>query len=234
MSRARSPLHHWHAAQGARFADRDGWQIVTAYSDPQREVEAARHGLGLADISAFAKISLRGLGVKHLVASLSPDGAAQSPGGVISVDSGPALSCRLTKDHLLLLAPTPTPTVLGQRLATLAKDQPVILTDVTSAYAGFVVVGPRWEELLRRLTSLDLRPNTFPMNSCTETALAGVEAILVRSSESSLPCLRIYVAWDLGEYVWERILEAGREQGLLPLGLEALGLLGVLPGQPKA
>jgi len=134
----------------------------------------------------------------------------------------------------LLLAPTLTPTVLSQRLATLGKDQPLVLMDVTSAYAGFVVVGPRWEELLRRLTSLDLRPTSLPLPSCTETALAGVEAILVRSSGPSLPWVRIYVSWDLGEYVWERILEAGREQGILPLGLEALGLLGVLPGQPKA
>jgi hypothetical protein len=60
---ARTPLHHWHAAHGARFADLDGWQVVAGYGALEREVAAARGGLGLADISAFKKINLHGPGV---------------------------------------------------------------------------------------------------------------------------------------------------------------------------
>ena len=63
---------------------------------------------------------------------------------------------------------------------------------------------------LRHLTQLDVRPASFPANSCAETALAGVEALLVRFPERSLPALRVHVAWDLGEHVWERMMQAGR------------------------
>jgi sarcosine oxidase subunit alpha len=219
-------LHHWHATHGARFTDRDGWQVVAAYSEAEREVEGARSGLGLADISSFAKISLRG----PAVASLVPDSAAPGLRGVASVPGERTWACRLTQDHLLLLASSPPTAALDQRLA--GPGLPVVRTDVTSSYAGFEIMGPRLDELLRRLTHLDVRPASFPINSCAETAFAGVEALLVRTELLSLPSLRIYVPWDLGEWVWERIMEAGRDGPITPIGLEALGLLGTVREHP--
>jgi glycine cleavage system aminomethyltransferase T len=29
----------------------------------------------------------------------------------------------------------------------------------------------------------------------------------------------VYVAWDLGEFVWERILQAGDAFGIIPVGM---------------
>src|SRR4051794_227460 len=98
---ARTPLHHWHAARGARFVQRDGWEVVAAYTTPEREAEVARAELGVADISSFADVRPR---------------------------------------------------------------------------AGLWVVGPRWQELLRRLTPVDLREPSFPAGARVATALAGVEA----------------------------------------------------------
>lgn len=217
MPVARTLLHHWHAAHGARFTDRDGWQVVAAYSDAATEAAAARAGLGVADVSASAKVSLRGPGVASFV---------PSPRGVVALPEGPALACRLTDDHLLLLASTTSATALGRQAAALREGRAVVQTDVTSAYAGFWLIGPRLDELLRHLTHLDVRPAAFPVNSCAETAFAGVEALLVRFAEDSL---RVHVAWDLGEYVWERMMEVGRDVPIRPLGLEALGLIGAVP-----
>ncbi len=218
---ARTPLHHWHAARGARFAERDGWQVVTSYGDAEREVEAARTGLGLADVSARAKVSLRGPGVQDLLRSLVPDGAAPGPRGVVHVPEWSALACRLTDNHLLLLGSSATIS-LGNWLDGLRVHR----TDATSALAAFWVVGPRCGELLGRLSHLDVRAGRFPVPSCAETALAGVEALLVRTAELPLPSMRVCVPWDVGEYVWERMMEAGHEWRMAPLGLEALGRLG--------
>jgi heterotetrameric sarcosine oxidase gamma subunit len=140
------------------------------------------------------------------------------------VFGGSALACRLTDDQLLLLGSTPSTADLEQRLG----NDPASLierTDVTSAYAGFVVLGPRLEDLLRRVTSLDVRLSAFPENTCAEAALARVEALLARPRGTSLPALRIYVAWDLAVYVWERMMQAGRDLSITAIGLEALGHL---------
>ncbi len=227
---ARTPLHPWHATHGARFVDRDGWQIVGGYSDREREVEAARAGLGLADISAWGKVSLRGSGVPALVRALVPDSADLKPRGVVALPEATALACRLTEDHLLLLGSAAAFSP-SSRLTGVLQNQAVLRTDVTSAYAGFQVIGAPLEDYLRHLTQLDVRAAHFPVNTCAETALAGVEALLVRAAETALPSMRIYVGWEFGEYVWERLLDEGQAWGIAPLGMEALGLLA---GPPAA
>jgi heterotetrameric sarcosine oxidase gamma subunit len=226
---ARTPLQHWHTAQGARFAESDGWQLPQVYSSVEAETAAARTGLALADLSAFAKISLQGRGVAALTRALIGDGPATRPLGVAALTAdGPALACRLTEDHLLLLTEMTNPTALAERLASLGQGQPIIQSDVTSAYAGFCLVGPHTEMALRHVTALDVAPAALPVSSCAETSLAGVHALLVRAPEVTVPSLRIYVAWDLGEYVWERLLDAGRRLGIIPLGQEGLRVLAVV------
>jgi sarcosine oxidase subunit alpha len=215
---ARAPLHHWHAGRGARFTDRAGWQIVLAYSTPEREIEAARSGLALADVSATAKTSLRGPGVADLARGLGAEGDVLDLHQV-GYTAGPGLACRLAAYHLLLLGSVP-----GSP-PELPNGEGLVRTDETSDLAGIWVVGPECEGLLRRLTPLDVRVKSLPVNSCAETALAGVEALLVRTAELSLPSLRVYVPWDLGEHVWERMLEAGWDKTITPLGTEALGRL---------
>jgi glycine cleavage system aminomethyltransferase T len=148
---ARTPLHHWHAARGARFVERDGWEVVAAYTTPDLEVETARAELAVADISSFAEVRPR---------------------------------------------------------------------------AGLWVVGPRWQELMQRLTQLDLRAPAFPAGARVETALAGVEAELTRREDLTVPSVRVLIAWDVAEYVLERMRESGIDLGFRPLGLDALRLLG--------
>lgn len=212
---ARTPLHHWHLAHGARFVDRDGWQVVAAYSAAEPEAAAARAGLGLADVSDWVKISLRGPGV----------GVVGPARGRVAALDELSLACRLTDDHLLLLSSTAVMLPSIQRFVEQHAGT-AVRTNVTSALAGFELIGPELEGVLCRLTHLDVRPAALPPDGCAETALAGVEALLVRPERGGLPALRLFVAWDLGEYVWERLLEAGAGVPLTPLGREALALLG--------
>src|SRR5437773_2155193 len=223
---ARTPLHHWHAARDARFVERNGWQIPASYSEVAREVAAVRAGLGLVDLSAFAKISFRGSGVASLAHALIDDRQAPEPHGVVAFDAGGrALACRLTEDHLLLLAFTTNPVPLRDRLAALRQELPTVEWDVTSAYAAFCLLGESTEKALRHLTALDLERSAFPAGRCAESSLAGVHALLVRPPEMALDMVLVAVAWDLGEYVWEQLLEAGCGQGIEPVGLDAWHIL---------
>ena len=222
---ARTPLHHWHAAHGARLAESNGWQVAQAYAGTERETVAARTGLALADVSAFPKVSLRGPALADAAHHLLGHGHATRPGSAAPLHHGaPGLACRLTPDHLLLLASTTDPAPLTEALAHLRHGQQLLQSDVTSAHAGFWLIGPRLGEVLPRLTALDPAALAAP-GSCAETGLAGVQALLVPSPELGVPSLRVYVSWELGEYVWDSLLDAGRAAGIVPLGLEALGLL---------
>jgi sarcosine oxidase subunit alpha len=206
--------------------------VVAHYSSARQEAEAAQTGLGVADISAIAKLRFRGPGVAAFTKALVPGSAALQPRGVAVVPGGTETACRLTENHLLILSSTPAAPLLDERIPHPREGEPVIPTDVTSAYASFYLIGSQLEPLMRRLTALDIRQDFLPVNSCAETAVAGVDALLVRSGEIALPALRLYVAWDVGEYVWESLLETGREIPITPLGLEAMAVLGAVPSMP--
>jgi glycine cleavage system aminomethyltransferase T len=221
---ARTPLHHWHAAHGARLVDRDGWQVPAVYTDVERETAAARTGLGVADVSAFAKAGLFGPGVTEVVSHLAGEGHAVRPCTAAPlIAGGPGVACRLTADSLLLLASTTDPAPLAAGLRDLRHERPLLQQDETSARAAFWLVGPRIEDLLHRLTAVDVR--AAPVGSCAETALAGVAALLVASPELEMPSLRVCVSWDLAEFVWECLLDAGLGLGAVPLGLDTIQAL---------
>ncbi len=217
----RLPLHHWHLTQGARMTELDGWQIPASYPAAQRAPAA----LALADLSAFAKLSLLGPGVPGLAATLH--GAPSKPLTVATLH-GNILACRLADDHLLLLADASRLEIrlanVDLRLSALDLDcqvphEKVIAANATSMYAAFALIGTPLEEMLHHLITLDVQAS-LPPSSCAQTNLAGVNALLVRAPDLGLPSLRIFVASDLGEYVWESLLEAGRAWKVAPVGLE--------------
>jgi sarcosine oxidase subunit alpha len=218
----RTPLHDWHAAQGARFNHRNGWLIPAAYP-----AHAGEAGSVLADISSWAKISFQGPGVPALTEALLGESAASKPRGVVAFEAdGPGLACRPAADRLLLLGSTGNTAAFDERLARVSISAGVVRSDVTMALAGFLLGNEPWA-ILRQLTSLDVSRKSLPPGSCAETGLAGVHALLIRPSGESDTSVRIYVAWDLAEYVWERLLEAGRAVGIRPVGLDELNAVGL-------
>lgn len=220
---ARSPLHHWHATHSGRFVSQAGWQVVEAYSTADREASAARAGVGVIDVSDMTKISLRGSGVGSVLQALGIPLGKPMDAAVVSI-GGPVLACRQTLDQVLLASLGDAAGLL-QVPASLPPEIPVVAADVTSGLAGFCLAGSNTDALLRHLTPIDICPAALPVNRCAETSLAGVEALLVRVADLAIPSARIFVAWDLAEYVWARILEAGKRHGATPAGKEALKLL---------
>ena len=82
---ARTPLHAWHVAHGARLVERGGWQVPAVYTSPEAELAAAHGGAAVADVSAFAKGSLRGRAVLAFVEASLPNTAATRPRGPAKV-----------------------------------------------------------------------------------------------------------------------------------------------------
>jgi glycine cleavage system aminomethyltransferase T len=209
----------------------ENWEVPAVYISVEQETAAARAGLALADISSFAKFSVQGPGLAELTRSLVGLGSRENAERVSScflVGDAPALACRLTEDHLLLLASGPRLEVRvpGFEVCVSALEidgqypSHLHVFNQTSALAGISLVGPKGDALLHQLTALDISDALAP-GSCVQTNLAGIHALLVRSLELTVPSLRIYVSWDLAEYLWTRLLEVGRRWEVVPLGLES-------------
>ncbi|MBI2544539.1 MAG: hypothetical protein HYW16_04870 [Candidatus Rokubacteria bacterium] len=208
-----SALYQAHLALRARWTEDGEWRLPAAFADPAVEAERARQSVGLQDVSAIGKLDLKGREVGRLLGGLAPPDH-------LSI-------LRLTPDHALLLTAPGRQGQVAEVLLQALSQTPCCahLTDVTSALSAFALVGPRAQEVLVRLTSLDLRPHAFPDGSCVEGGLAKVHVVILRQDWGRLPAYYLFVQRELGEYGWDVIRHAGASLGLAPFGLAAERLL---------
>ena len=109
----------------------------------------------------------------------------------------------LGPDEWLVLAPESETALAQQPLAALGS-----VVDVSHAYVGIEVRGPRAAWCINAFNALDLDPHVFPVGACTRTLFGKVEIILWRA-EADL--FRIEVARSYAPYVRQCLEEACRE-----------------------
>jgi heterotetrameric sarcosine oxidase gamma subunit len=109
----------------------------------------------------------------------------------------------LGPDEWLVLAPESDVALAQQPLAALGS-----VVDVSHAYAGIEVAGPRAAWCINAFNALDLDPHVFPIGACTRTVFGKVEIVLWRSDAEKF---RIEVARSHAPYVWRCLEEACRE-----------------------
>ena len=228
----RSALHAAHVAAGARLGEHDGWQCPEGYAGIEDELRTVRSGVGLADISPAAKLDVRGNDAfsaiaRRLSLPAPVTGTVTRLSPPVSTRNG--LLCCLTPLHARLFVPADTAARIATRWARAhaADTRPVRarLTDVTSAYTVMQVSGPRGRELLRKLTALDIGAEAFPDLACAQTGIAGVHAMILRADMRALLSFQVCCGREFGAFVWDAILDAGREFGARPVGLAALRTL---------
>ena len=215
-----SPMHRRHLSLGAQMVSEKGWQRPACYTSAQEEAAAVRASTGLSDITPVGKLLLQGADIE---ASL-PGVEIPAPGGVTRHEDR-HLFCRLAADQLLILTPPDATDDIRATMATTQRDTCAHLVDMTSGLTGLCLVGPHSQDVLSKLTDLNLSLPATSHMTCAQTSLSGVQAILVRADFGDVPCYRIFVSRDLGEFAWDVLTEAGSSEGLTPFGVDALRLL---------
>ena len=220
-----SPLHRRHLSLGAQMVSENGWRRPARYASAREEAATVRANVGLCDITPVGKLLLQGTDIEASVQASLPGVEVPAPGAV-ALHEDRHLFCRLAVDQLLLLTLSAATDDIQTTMATTQQDSCAHLVDMTSGLTGLCLVGPHSQDVLSKLTDLDLTlPATADM-TCTQTSLSGVQAILVRADFGDVPCYRIFVSRDLGEFAWDVLTEAGSSEGLTPFGVDALRLLG--------
>jgi sarcosine oxidase subunit alpha len=232
----RTPLHHWHEDHGACWIDAGLWKRPESYGDPVSEVQAVRNAVGLIDVSTLGKIELRGPDVAELLeriylnrwGDLKPGriryGALCNEDGILFDDG---VGARLDTERFYLTATTGNAEAVVQWLelwrATWCLN--VTILSQTSALAAMNLAGPHAREVLRRLTELDVSPQAFPYLTMREGQVAGVSCRLLRIGFVGELGYEIHCPSGHGWHLWEALLEAGKDFGLRPFGVEAQRIL---------
>jgi glycine cleavage system aminomethyltransferase T len=99
------------------------------------------------------------------------------------------------------------------------------VTEVTSAYGQLNVQGPSSRALLQKLTTADLSNPSFPFRAAREIDLGLARVLCIRITYVGELGYELYVPAEQSTYVYDRLIEAGREFGLVHAGLKALASL---------
>ncbi len=227
----KTPLNAVHRAAGARMVDFGGWDMPVEYSGIIAEHMAVRTGVGLFDVSHMGEIEVRGPQALELVnyvtsnnAAGLADGQAQYS-GLLYPSGGfvdDVLVHRMESRHYLLCV----------NASNQDKDFEWIVSqnsfDAEVEFAGpnyvqLAIQGPKALETLSKLTVTDLKQIRYYWFERGE--VLGVPAIIARTGYTGEDGFEIYIPPEEGARIWEAVVEAGREFGLIPCGLGARNTL---------
>jgi aminomethyltransferase len=218
------------------MVDFAGWEMPVSYSGILAEHLAVRRAAGLFDVSHMGEIEVRGPGAEPFVDWLTPNRVrGLAPGRA-------QYSALLTErgtyvDDLLVYRLGPETILLVVNASNTEKDLDwirvrgeswnagsgaggaVAIDDTSDATALLALQGPLAVEILAPLTTSDV--GALRSFGLVETGLAGDRAVVSRTGYTGEDGFEIFVAADCAERVWNRLLDAGRERGLLPVGLGA-------------
>jgi sarcosine oxidase subunit alpha len=250
-----STLHDWHVAHGARFVNAGLWKRPHSYpragesadDAALREAKNVRTNVGVVDVSTLGKIELQGRDVAELLNRVYinrwdtlPVGRCRY--GVMLRDDGIVLddgtTSRLAPSHYLMTTTTVNAARILQYLESLLQTEwpelDVFVTSVTEQWAAAALAGPGARRVLARIVDIDVSNAAFPflaVGTCrVRTAMGPVPARVFRMSYSGELAYEIHVPADKGRAMWNAVLAAGAEYGLMPYGTEAMGTLRIEKG----
>jgi aminomethyltransferase len=216
-------------AHGGKLVDFAGWSLPVMYGNGliAEHLATRKHG-GLFDISHMGRFMVRGPGALAWLGSmLTNDPAKLSPGRaqytLISDQSGRPL------DDAYLYQQDDERYLLVVNAANLEKDwdwlekhpgQDVELEDVSQQLAMLALQGPESEKLFAPLLA---KPLPAPgRNNGGFNRIGEMELYVSRTGYTGEPIsFELFLPWDAAETVWDKLAQAGKCMGVVPVGLGA-------------
>ncbi len=107
----------------------------------------------------------------------------------------------------------------------------VQLTDISDSIGEVALQGPKAEGIMAKVTDLSALPKkayTF----CEKVLVAGIECLVSRTGYTGEDGFELYCSSEEVPALWQKLLEAGAEDGLVPCGLGARDTLRLEAAMP--
>lgn len=225
----RTPLHDEHLAVGARMDRFGGWWRPWHYGDAVAEYWAVREGVSIGDVSTLGKLVVSGPDVVEALERIYPCHVADiKPGrsryALLLNERGHVM------DDGMIVRESETRFVLSFTSGGAANAEMwlrdwidewglrVHVMDRTMSLAAINVTGPLAGELLQRL-GLGEPPRFLGHVHAT---IAEVDCHIMRLSFTGEAAFELHHPVDRSVALWRALLDAGRDLGIRPHGLQAL------------
>src|SRR5579872_4599941 len=238
----KTPLNALHRRLGAKMVNFGGWDMPVEYPSGGglvAEHKAVRGSVGMFDVSHMGDIRIRtgktpggalaavqhlsmndasklAIGQAHYSALLYPQGTF--------VDD--VIVHRLGEDDYLLVINAGTREKDINWVRENTKGFDCVVEDLSDSFTQLAIQGPRAIDVMRKLTDANL--DGIKNYWFTHGTVCGLRNILIaRTGYTGEDGFEIYVPSDVAtsEKVWNQVMEAGHEFGILPCGLGARNTL---------
>ena len=223
----KTPLNATHRASGAKMVPFGGWDMPVEYSGLISEHMAVRKAAGLFDVSHMGEFEVEGPGALAFLQRTTANNVAKLLDGQAQYSAFP-LANGAPLDDVIVYRRAADRYLLVVNAGNIEKDfrwlqeqgpQDVRLENKSDAYALLALQGPRAAEILRALTTFDL--SGLKYYHFAEAEVDSYPVTVSRTGYTGEDGFEIFVSPQLVEAFWKRLLEAGREKGLVPVGLGA-------------
>ncbi|HEV7845814.1 MAG TPA: 2Fe-2S iron-sulfur cluster-binding protein [Thermoleophilaceae bacterium] len=232
----RSSIHARHRELGANVMWAGDWRRAYDYGDPKAEAMAVHKAAGLIDVSTLGKLIVRGPDAGEFLDRLYPNRFSNlKPGriryGVIASDSGRIMDdgtiCRLDDENFYVTTTSSGAGAIYDWFTWWLADWQldVHVVDMTQGLSAVNLAGPRAREIMGKLTELDCSAEGFTYLDGKQAEVAGVPCLILRIGFVGEVGYEIHCPAAQGEHLWDALMDAGREFGVQPFGLEPQRLL---------
>ena len=223
----KTPLNPVHRELGAKLVAFGGWEMPVEYSGLISEHMAVRSAAGLFDVSHMGELEVEGPGAAAFLQRVTSNDVAKLAEGQAQYTALP-LPSGAPADDVILYRRGPERFLLVVNASNTEKDlcwlrqqSPTGCTveNRSDDYSLIALQGPRSESVLQGLTALDLPAIRY--YHFADGEVAGHAVTVARTGYTGEDGFEIFVAPDAAADLWRKLLEAGRDAGLVPAGLGA-------------
>jgi len=223
-----------HRTLGGKMVDFGGWDMPVQYkAGVIEEHMATRTRAGLFDVSHMGEIWVEGRDAIPFVNRITTNDVTKLVDGqahysTLTNENGGVVDDLLVyrfNDEKLLLVVNASTTDKDWDWITSHKgeDDDVALTNASVSYCQIAIQGPNAIGILQRLTDTNL--DEIKYYHFTIGHVDGVESIISRTGYTGEDGFEVYAPAENAQQLWEKMLETGAEEGILPCGLAARNTL---------
>ena len=226
-----TPFTQKHIDLGAKMADFAGYNMPISYSGINDEHATVRKNAGVFDVSHMGEFILKGPGALALIQKLATNDASKLSAGKAQYSCLTNTEGGIVDDLIIYCIEENKVYMLVVNASNIEKDwnwiskhntDGVEMHNVSDKTALLAIQGPNATKILQELTEMDilnLKYYTF-----VKGTFAGVENVLVSATGyTGAGGVEIYFEdkGDDADKIWNAIFEAGKSQGIKPIGLAA-------------
>ena len=224
----KTALHAVHQQLGAKMVPFAGFDMPVRYSSDMEEPHPVRNAVGVFDVSHMGEFWVMGPNALDLIQWVTSNDASKLTPGKVQYSCLPNGKGGIV-DDLLVYCIGPEEYMLVVNASNIEKDWNWLqsqnrfgakMENFSDHISLLAVQGPLAKQVVQKLTDVALDPIAY--YHFTKGTVAGVANVIISNTGyTGAGGFELYVPNDQVETIWNALFDAGKPEGIKPIGLGA-------------